>query len=54
MKRNKFIALALSCVAATGLFSSCDDFFDLYPKDELTPATFWKTASDVDAAVTAA
>lgn len=37
-----------------GAFTSCDDFFDLSPKDQLTANNFWKTSSDVDAAVTAA
>ena len=52
MKLTKIAGLAL-CLAGAGVLTSCDDFFELYPKDELTPSTFWKTASDVDAAVTA-
>lgn len=33
--------------------SSCDGFFDLTPKDQLTPATFWKTETDAQQAATA-
>ncbi|WP_085536186.1 RagB/SusD family nutrient uptake outer membrane protein [Massilibacteroides vaginae] len=53
MKLKKILSLAF-CLIGTVYFTSCDDFFDLYPKDQLTPSTFWKTASDADAAVTAA
>ena len=53
MKWNKIAALAL-CLAGAGVFSSCDDFFDVAPKDQLTNETFWRNSDDVDAAVTAA
>ncbi|MDD2438092.1 MAG: RagB/SusD family nutrient uptake outer membrane protein [Massilibacteroides sp.] len=53
MKLKKIFAIVLSLLG-TSVFSSCDDFFDLYPKDQLTPSTFWKTSKDADAAVTAA
>lgn len=53
MKLNKISLLIISLLGFTSL-SSCDDFFDLYPKDQLTPSTFWKTEEDADAAVTAA
>ena len=53
MKWNKIVALSL-CLTGAGVFTACDDFFDLAPKDQLTNETFWKTADDVDAAVTAA
>ncbi len=53
MKLKKTIGLAL-CLAVTGAFTSCDDLFDLYPKDQLTTSTFWNTSDDADAAVTAA
>lgn len=53
MKLKKIISLAL-CLAGAGAFTSCDDFFELYPKDQLTTTTFWNTASDAEAAVTAA
>lgn len=50
MKLHK-ILVVISCLIG---FTSCDDFFDVTPKDQLTNETFWKTSSDVDAAVTAA
>ncbi len=53
MKLKKIIGLA-TCLAVTGTFTSCSDFFDLYPKDQLTFSTFWQSSSDADAAVTAA
>lgn len=53
MNLNKTIALAI-CLAGTGFLSSCNDFLDVTPKDQLTNNTFWKTSKDVDAAVTAA
>lgn len=53
MKLKKIISLAL-CLAGAGTFTSCDDFFELYPKDQLTTSTYWNTAADAEAAVTAA
>lgn len=53
MKIKKILCVVLFLIG-TGVMSSCDDFFDLYPKDQLTPSTFWKTEKDLDAAVTAA
>lgn len=53
MKLKKIISLAI-CVAGIAAFTSCDDFFDVNPKDQLTSNIFWKTADDADAAVTAA
>ena len=50
IKASKYII----CV---GLFSyivsSCDNFFNTAPHDAITPATFWKTEQDADAALTA-
>lgn len=50
IKASKYII----CV---GLFSyivsSCDNFFNTAPHDAITPATFWKTEQDTDAALTA-
>ena len=47
IKASKYII----CV---GLFSyivsSCDNFFNTAPHDAITPATFWKTEQDADAA----
>ena len=53
MKLKNILGLAV-CLVGTGIFTSCDDFFDLNPKDQLTTNTFWNTSEDVDAAVTAA
>ena len=50
MKLYKLLVVAFCWAGLT----SCDDFFDVTPKDQLTNETFWKTSSDVDAAVTAA
>ena len=44
MKLHK-ILVVISCLIG---FTSCDDFFDVTPKDQLTNETFWKTSSDVD------
>ena len=39
--------------AAAMMLSGCkDDFLDRYPGDALSPATFWKTESDADLALT--
>ena len=53
MKLQKILCLAV-CTAVASAFISCNDFLDRYPKDQLTPSTFWRTAKDADAAVTAA
>ena len=50
MKTNRILYITFGLIL---LFTSCDDFFDLYPKDQLTPSTFWNTSSDANAAVTA-
>ena len=52
MKLKNIVSLA-AFLATASVFTSCDDFFDLSPKDQLTSNIFWKTANDVDAAVTA-
>ena len=52
MKLKKIVSLA-AFLATASVFASCDDFFDLSPKDQLTSNIFWKTVDDVDAAVTA-
>lgn len=51
MKTIKYIYLVL--IACGGLFSSCDDFFDTAPYDQLSPSTYWKTEDDARSAVTA-
>ena len=53
MKLKQILGLAL-CLSGASVFTSCDDFFDLNPKDQLTTNTFWNTSEDVVAAVTAA
>lgn len=47
----KYSIIAL--MLAGGLMTSCSDFFDTYPKDELSPSTFWKTPTDAEKAVVA-
>ncbi|WP_302461674.1 hypothetical protein [Parabacteroides johnsonii] len=34
MKLKNILGLAV-CLVGTGVFASCDDFFDLNPKDQL-------------------
>lgn len=53
MKLNRIIISFVSLLGI-GIFTSCDDFFELSPKDEVTTDTFWQTADDAEAAVTAA
>ena len=48
MKLKNILGLAV-CLVGTGIFTSCDDFFDLNPKDQLTTNTFWNTSEDGDA-----
>ena len=47
----KYSIIAITLVG--GALSSCSDFLDTAPKDELSPATFWKTQSDAEQAATA-
>ncbi|GHS90746.1 membrane protein [Bacteroidia bacterium] len=51
MKPLKYIFLFL--IVCGFSFTSCDDFFDTKPYDQLSPATFWKTENDVQSAATA-
>ena len=46
MKLKKIFVWAI-CLLSTSLFTACDDFFDLSPKDQLTDNNFWQTESDV-------
>ncbi len=48
MKTNYIYIFLLSALIAV---SSCTDFLDLEPQSALTDENFWKTQSDVDAAV---
>lgn len=44
----------LLCAGAFSMLAtSCDEFFNCVPHDAITPATFWKTESDANAALTA-
>ena len=52
MKRLLIKYLYLTLFIYSFLLTSCDGFFDTKPYDELTPATFWQTESDVLSAVT--
>lgn len=50
LKLSKYII----CAGALSIINtSCDDFFNTAPHDAITPATFWKTEADADAALTA-
>lgn len=42
-----------SLLAIGSILVSCSDFLDTAPKDQLSPATFWKTEADAEAALTA-
>lgn len=44
MKKN-FIYIAISAASILG-FSSCSDFLDRIPQDELSDGSFWKTSND--------
>lgn len=52
MKNNILTFVIL--FSGLNILTSCDDFLDLSPKDQLTANNYWKTSEDVDAAVTAA
>lgn len=43
----------LTAALAAAMLASCSDFLDTAPKDELSPATFWKTQNDAEQAVVA-
>lgn len=51
MKRYKNSVFLL--LLGSSLLTSCDDFFNTVPGDELSPSTFWKTEADAYSAVTA-
>lgn len=51
MKSVKYIYVTL--LVSGLLLSSCDDFFDTAPYDQLSPSTFWNTEEDAYSAVTA-
>ena len=50
MKRN--ILHIVIALLFTGFASSCSDFLDRYPLDELSDKSFWKTEDDAMMAVT--
>ena len=52
MKLNKLLGLTL-LLGAAYTATSCSGFFDVAPKDSLSPATFWKTETDAQQAATA-
>ena len=43
----------ITLMLAGGILTSCSDFLDTAPKDELSPATYWKTQADAEKAVVA-
>ena len=48
MKKN-FIYIV--SILLLGAFSSCSDFLDRYPQEELSDGSFWKTQTDAEMAV---
>ena len=52
MKLNKLLGITL-LLGAAYITTSCDGFFDVAPKDSLSPATFWRTENDAQQAATA-
>lgn len=46
----KYLYIAL-LLLFTGVMSSCSDFLDRYPKEELSDGSFWKTSDDAEKAV---
>lgn len=48
MKKNYLYILASAALLS---FSSCSDFLDRYPQDELSDGSFWKTPKDAEMAV---
>ena len=51
MKLNKLFYIGI--LLGGSFITSCSDFFDTYPKDQLSPSIFWKTESDAQQAATA-
>ena len=49
--KTKFLHIATALLFA-GFTSSCSDFLDRYPLDELSDSSFWKTENDAMMAVT--
>lgn len=49
MKKNHLYIIASAVLLS---FSSCSDFLDRYPQDELSDGSFWKTPKDAEMAVT--
>lgn len=49
MKKN-ILFIALACMTSS-LLSSCSDFLDKYPKEDLSDGSFWKSSDDVEKAV---
>ena len=49
--KTKFLHIATALLFA-GITSSCSDFLDRYPLDELSDSSFWKTENDAMMAVT--
>ena len=47
--KNKILYIIAS-VMLTG-FTSCSDFLDRYPTEELSDGSFWKTKTDAEMAV---
>ena len=50
MKKKIILLLALSFTA--GAFTSCDEFLDKNPLDQISSETFWKSEKDVEMGLT--
>lgn len=48
MKKNYLYIFATALVVG---FSSCSDFLDRYPQEELSDGSFWKTPDDANKVV---
>ncbi|WP_164111658.1 MULTISPECIES: RagB/SusD family nutrient uptake outer membrane protein [Sphingobacterium] len=50
---KKYTRLACVLLLSVGVFSSCSDFLDRVPQDEIVDDTYWKTQQHLEMAVTA-
>ena len=50
MKRNILILVTVFCSV---ILSSCDDFLDKDPLDQISSGTFWQSKGDYEMALTA-
>lgn len=53
IRYKKYTKLASALLISLGLFTSCSDFLDRVPQDEIVNDTFWKTQQHLEMAATA-